>query len=126
MNDDLLNVVSKTTTKILYMYNAQHIVEIFPYNFCKYQKTFWFLGIRKISFLLQRCFFYKSAVSSKNIPFVVIFDCRACYLRVFKVSFPPAAAFKIENIFAIKITKMSLINVTIFKDGPYTQKYFFL
>ena len=40
MNDDLLNVVSKTTTKILYMYNAQHIVEIFLYNFCKYQKTF--------------------------------------------------------------------------------------
>ena len=52
----------------------------------------------KKTFLLQRCSFYKSAVSSKNITFVVIFDCRACYLRGLKVGFPPQP-FKIENIF---------------------------
>ena len=120
-----MNVVSKTTTKIFYRYNAQHIVEIFLCNFCKYQKTFWFLGIRKISFLLQRCFFYKSAVSSKNIPFVVIFDCRACYLRVFKLIFPPAAAFKIENIFAIEITKISKNGWRYLRMAPILKNIFF-
>ena len=100
----LCYVVSKTTKnpkekskQVDRQICIQYIVENFSL-LLQISQNFLILLDPKKTFLLQRCSFYKSAVSSKNITFVVIFDCRACYLRGLKVGFPPQP-FKIENIF---------------------------